>query len=255
MRTNTLFLLTTLLLIQIISFAQKPYLQKTEMANGLKWTMVWHDEFNSMKSIDKNWNAENASPEHILSSRWRENITVKNGAVMFNNRKEQKGGKKWTSGSMTCKKQFQYGFFECRMKISAAPATNNSFWFYQWHSTDKLHAFEIDVVEAHYPNDMNSNLHDRGTRGTAKTHTLSNNCFDVEDLSADFHVYGLWWTEKRLTFYLDGRKVWSISNTCCFQPANMVLGSAIVTWAGKVTDTIDGTSMNVDYVRVWKQIK
>lgn len=254
MKTRTLLLILFFISASALSYAKNPYLQKGEHASEVAWSMVWHDEFRSNKTIDSNWKAENAAPGHILSSRWRENINVKRGSVMLNNRKEQREGKEWTAGSMTCKQQFQYGYFECRMKISAAAATNNSFWFYQWNATDKLQAFEIDVVEGHYPNDMNSNIHNRGVKGTAKTKTVTNHCYDVEDLSADYHVYGLWWTEESLTFYLDGKAVWTTPNTCCFQPANMVLGSAVISWAGAVTDAIDGTAMSVDYVRVWKQI-
>ncbi|MBP5526033.1 MAG: glycoside hydrolase family 16 protein [Paludibacteraceae bacterium] len=247
-----LFLLFSIICFCSFSLKKHPYVERSSIDFDKKWDLVWNDEFRSASSIDDNWIVQNASPKHILSSRWKENIEVRNGCVVFNNRKENRGGKEWTTGSMTCKKQFQYGFFECKMKISAAYGTNNSFWFYQWNKNDTLKSFEIDVVEGHYPNDMNSTLHNHGIRGTKKKTTFSNHFYE-KDLSKEFHIYGLLWDVDSLKFYLDGIQVWSIQNSCCFQPANMVLGTAVLkNTKKKITDEIDGTSMIVDYVRVWK---
>ena len=54
-------------------------------------------------------------------------------------------------------------------------------------------------------------------------------------------------------FYFDGRLIWDVPNTCCHQEANLVLGTSVLPGTGPVTDSIDGTSMEVDYVRVWKE--
>jgi len=247
------FLLFSIICFCSFSLRKQPHIEKFSLDFNKKWELVWNDEFQSSSTIDKNWIVQNASPKHILSSRWKENIEVRNGCAIFKNRKESRGGMDWTAGSMTCKKQFQYGFFECRMKISAAYGTNNSFWFYQWNRSNSLQGFEIDVVEGHYPNDMNSTLHNHGFKGEKKR-TLSNHCYDVDNLSKDYHIYGLLWAVDSLKFFLDGRQVWSIQNSCCFQPANMVLGTAVLKNTKKeITDDIDGTSMIVDYVRVWRQ--
>lgn len=72
------------------------------------------------------------------------------------------------------------------------------------------------------------------------------------DLSRDFHVYGLEWNERELVFYFDGRALRREPNVFCHGPAPVLLSSAIIRWAGQVSDRIDGTSMDVDYVRIYR---
>jgi beta-glucanase (GH16 family) len=80
--------------------------------------------------------------------------------------------------------------------------------------------------------------------------------FDLKNqdinLARDFHTYGLEWTEKELVFYFDGRELRREKNTFCFSPSPVWLSLAIIPWAGKVTDAIDGTFMEVDYVRIYQ---
>ena len=73
------------------------------------------------------------------------------------------------------------------------------------------------------------------------------------DLGSSFHVYGLEWNEKELIYYFDGQEIRRIENSICHSEAPVWLSLAIIRWAGAVTDAIDGTSMDVDWVRVWQQ--
>ena len=73
------------------------------------------------------------------------------------------------------------------------------------------------------------------------------------DLSREFHVYGLEWTENELVWYFDGQELRRETNSICHQPAPVWLSSAIIKWAGEITDQIDGTAMEVDYVRVYER--
>ncbi len=72
------------------------------------------------------------------------------------------------------------------------------------------------------------------------------------DLSREFHTYSLLWNEKELIWYFDGQEIRREPNEWCHRAAPVWLSSAIMTWAGEVTDKIDGTSMDVDYVRVYQ---
>lgn len=232
-----------------------PFLDMDEPSAKLQWNLVWQDEFDDTTTIDNNWNAENRVPMHIISSRWRENISVRDGHAVLSNRREKRGGREWTSGSMICKQLFKYGFFEARMKISAASGVNNSFWMYQWNKTDLANAFEIDIVEAQYPNKVRTNIHDRGKSGDPVHKQRGKTYLSPDDLSEDFHIYAVEWDETKLSFYFDGKILRTEKNDVCHQKSHLVLGSAILKWAGEVTASIDGTSMVVDYVRIWEKVK
>lgn len=243
-----------LLILYVHGCAKTPYLCKGEKGKDVKWNLVWSDEFRNTRTVDDNWISENSAPGHIISSRWRENVSTSWGKLRINNRKEKRGNREWTSGSITCKQKFCYGYYECRMRISAASGINNSFWFYQWTPSDKSHAFEIDVVEAHYPNKIQTNIHDCGTKSEQYRKQYAEKFTpQLADLYSKYHIYGLWWTPDTISFYFDGMLIRAIENTCCYQEANMVLGTAVMPWAGEITDAVDRTAMIVDYVRVWQQ--
>jgi beta-glucanase (GH16 family) len=73
------------------------------------------------------------------------------------------------------------------------------------------------------------------------------------NLGKTFHVYGLEWTETDLIYYFDGQEIRRQPHTICHRPAPVWLSLAITRWAGTVTDDIDGKSMDVDYVRVYRK--
>ncbi len=398
-----------------------------------RWQLVWRDEFDGADAdLDKRWESQNGPSGHILCSRWRENARVENGTLKLVNRKEKRGGQDWTSGSIWTRDQFQYGYFECRYRYAAAPATNNSFWIMTRKDQSQLKSgndfattrpargafFEIDINEGHYPSTVNTNIHNwsdlievngkkrsrsdsrsfrfgvqpdrviqletpvttrkvRFTSTYAKhfhirefrvfgakpdggypdifkpapkdgptdfardpnnrvtvsgiytgqpqpgmTNDVGNltdnnpatswisqpegekfieiefpelrtigcvqflngwtagpkwegavdnykvqyhngtdwvemSSFDVtrldQNFARDFNVFGLEWTETDLIFYMNGKEIRRAKNEFCHSPAPVWLSLAIISWHGKVTDAIDGTFMEVDYVRIFER--
>ena len=81
-----------------------------------KYKLVWADEFDyqTRDQLLKNWDSANGPTTHTLCSRWPENVEVGDGTVKLVNHKESRGGQDWTSGSISTKRDFKYGFFECR---------------------------------------------------------------------------------------------------------------------------------------------
>ena len=80
--------------------------------------------------------------------------------------------------------------------------------------------------------------------------------FDVvangKNLANEFHIYGLEWRKDSLIYYYDGKAMRRSINEFCHSPAPLYLSEAIISWAGAVTDAIDGTSMEVDWVKVFQ---
>lgn len=138
-----------------------------------QWQLTWSDEFNyDNAELDKEWISQNGPTENewVLGSRWRDNAVVKNGVLHLENRKESRGGQDWTSGNVWTKRTFGYGYFEARYKYAGAYGTNNSFWFWPKQGVPEGEkACEIDINEGHYPNIMNTNVHN-----WTDTYTLPN---------------------------------------------------------------------------------
>lgn len=226
-----------------------------------KWDLVFRDEFDGTTAdLDKHWAFQNGPSGHILCSRWRENAVVADGVLRLLAKKQTRAGQHWTAASMWTRCTFQYGYFECRYRYAAATGTNNSFWMMTRDGAEAKAKgirdirqvpgrFEIDINEGHVPDEINTNIHNWTGKHWAKSKRVRQ---EGLDLSKAFHVYGLAWSEKELVWYFDGREIRREPNTICRKPAPVWLSLAIMKWAGPVTDAIDGTSMDVDYVRVYR---
>jgi len=381
-----------------------------------QWNLSYDDEFDYPDAqLDVNWYSANGAQSGILCSRWRVNAVVSNGTLKLINRKETKAGQNWTSASIWTKKQFKYGYFECRYKYAAATGTNNSFWLMTPYGATPTAGkkFEIDINEGHYPSEMATNVHnwtdvtinpitgvsshptspmafnlspakpdiniqletpittsrirfsstyaahfhiqefriynvnDAGypsvlspsadqdvvglvnysrdpltiitssgvygtdyeaqnvADGTLVKHWVSQangekwlefefssdktigciqfvngwlsnttwnaviNNYKVQyydgtawvdisddgmDLSKEFHIYGLEWRTDSLIYYFDGKAMRKMKNDFCYSASPVFLSEAILTWAGEVTDAIDGTQMEIDYFRYFDRL-
>ncbi|MFC3122497.1 family 16 glycosylhydrolase [Agaribacter flavus] len=154
------------LIFSILILSQLSSASETEQKRRIQysdWQLTWSDEFNYPdEQLDENWISQNGPTENpwVLSSRWRENAVVKDGILHLVAKKESRGGQDWTTGNVWSKRQFHYGYFEARYKIAAAYGTNNSFWFWPKKGVPAgMKACEIDVNEGHYPNIINTNIH------------------------------------------------------------------------------------------------
>lgn len=262
MKHNALTLVITAM-IHMICVAHS-LAQTIDPENTDVWKLLWEDDFQyeNREDLLKVWESQNGPHTHIICSRWKENIEVGNGVVRLVNRKESRGGQDWTSGSMWTRRDFQYGYFECRYKYAAATGTNNSFWIMTRSSSPEPAVgkrYEIDINEGHYPNKVNTNIHNWTDitvkpDGT-KTHPTYHQTFryDDKDFSKEYHLFGLEWTEEALVFYLDRKEIRREKNLFCFSPAPILISLAILDWAGEITDKIDGTYMEIDYVRVYNR--
>ncbi len=164
---------TTLLLGCVSNSANQLAINKTNTSLNAKtatrsidlsqWQLAWHDEFNyANEQLDTEWISQNSATENpwVLGSRWRENAVVKDGILQLINRKESRGGQDWTSGNVWTKRTFGYGYFEARYKYAGAYGTNNSFWFWPKQGVaEGEKSCEIDINEGHYPNIINTNVH------------------------------------------------------------------------------------------------
>ncbi|MBN8218285.1 MAG: glycoside hydrolase family 16 protein [Spirochaetes bacterium] len=219
---------------------------------GAGWKPVFEDDF-AGSTLGEGWISQHGPSGHILSSRWRENAVVSNGALHLLQRKEARGGQEWTSGSVWTKKQWQYGYLECSYRYAAAVGINQSFWMF---SDPRDPRVELDQNEGWYPDIINPHyiIHFK-EGGKSKPKTFGHKpYYTLENLAEDFHVYGLAWDEKELVYYFDGEEINRIPNEHAHAPVSIYFSTAISHWAGgRATKAIDGTHMDVEWVRVWQR--
>ncbi len=221
---------------------------------GEKWVLTFNDEFQGMELNTNVWTAMEENPSHILSSRHPENVEVHDGAVHLITKYESRvDNKSWTTGNLLADKGAfvqEYGYWEARYKYTASAGINNSFWMMSTATKDQTW-YEIDVNEGHYMNKINTNLHEY-TTGTRVTHAER---YEIPyDLSADYHTYAVEWTPEYLKYYFDGQLIHTKTNVTSGGHLSFArLSTAILSWAGAINVSADGTAQVVDYVRVWQR--
>ncbi len=223
-----------------------------------EWVLTFNDEFNGTEMDWSVWRSDASSPGHIMSSRWPENAEVHDGALHLVVRKEERGGKEWTSGNIWVRPEVfaqTYGYWEARFKCTAAPGINNAFWTFVPHNynihknPDITTHYELDINEGHYPNKINMNYH---TWVTGERKQYSESYHSAYDLSADYHTYALEWTPTELRYYHDGKLLRVQENYNAHQLQYPYLSNAVLNWAGNASGEADGSAQIVDYVRIWQ---
>jgi len=200
------------------------------------------------------WSFENGTPDkraYMLSSRWRENIGATSGNCNLKQRKESRTDKPFTSGHMWTKKTFTYGYYEARIRYSKASGIDNAFWLMA-NGARKPGEIkcEIDVLEGSFPNVATANLHVTDDKGHRAKQTRGP---ETSNYTGDFHTFAVLWTKDLIRWYWDGKVVREERNHPCHEALAVRLSTAVIKdhW-GPVTDQVDGTSMDVDYVRVYQ---
>ncbi len=103
-------------------------------------------------------------------------------------------------------------------------------------------------MDAH-PNRLGMGIHNSSVKKHVGGYKILDEGIDLAD---EFHTYGLEWNEDEIVWYFDGKEIRREKNDWCHVKAPVWLSLAIKKGSGRVTNAIDGTSMDVDYVRVYQ---
>ena len=165
----------------------------------------------------------------------------------------------WYSGVLTSVNRFgegfyqQYGYFEIRAKLPRGQGTWPAFWMKSLSMiTKKDDLGELDIFEQYGNNDHGfcTTYHD----WTNKTTPYYNCNNPTPDLTNDFHTWGLLWTESKMIVYFDGKPINSAETPhVAKQPYYLLMDMGL--GGGWPTDkTPEQNVMQVEYVRVYKQM-
>ena len=217
------------------------------------WKMTFSDEFERGELDLQKWAAESNAPGHVRSARRPENVEVREGVCRLYNRKEKFLGRTWTGGYIWSREFEQKGgYFEARVKIAAAAGLNNGFWLTPDGRPQTAGYFEIDVAANYYPDNLETYANNLDV---GKREILAGRWKAPVNLSKDYHVYALLWTDTELVWYFDGKEIRRTAISFCRRPARVRFSTAVTPYGGPESDAIDGTSMDLDYVRVFKKLE
>jgi beta-glucanase (GH16 family) len=247
--------------------------------------LVWSDEFDYQGLPDPaRWDYEegfirNNELQYYTRAR-KENARVEGGCLIIEGRKEQypnarhdpaaKGDWKkspqsaqYTSASLTTwkKADWLYGRIEMRARLPRGKGVWPAFWM-MGVNRDKVGwpaCGEIDIMEfvGKEPKYIHGTLH-WASAGDGK-HASSGGKTELSEPWADFHVYAVDWTPRRVDFLLDGKVYRSVEldqskmGQQLARPhyilVNLALGGS---WGGAMDDSALPQQYIIDYIRVYQ---
>jgi beta-glucanase (GH16 family) len=218
------------------------------------------DEFNSTGLDTSVWNdaiwyeSSNATKNYAVEDGKLKIWPQRDGSGNFFNRTIDTDGKFYQT----------YGYFEMEAKLPKGKGTWPAFWLFN-HDGGGNYRPEIDILEAYAGGGPNSGWSDAALNPTAYAGTvwvngiangggMSKTFQNLGDLSAGFHKYGLKWEPNKITFYFDGKEVYS-ANASMGERMYIILdlwyGSASGDPDGS-TPTGKGNAYEIKYVRGWQ---
>jgi beta-glucanase (GH16 family) len=254
---------------EIVTTGTQPIIDKNWQ---FETTPVWEDNFNGTTVDGSKWSFEtggngwgNNELQYYTSGA---NSTVVGGMMRINAKKENFSGSAYTSSRMISKGKgdWLYGRFEVRAKLPKGRGTWPAIWmlpsdnsYGTWPASG-----EIDIMEhvGYDVNKVHSSVHTSAynhTRGTQKTASKT-----IPTATDSFHIYRVDWTPYAVRGFIDNVRYFEFINEnsgFAAWPFNknfhLILNVAVGgNWGGAqgVDDTAFPTSLEVDYVRVYKMI-
>lgn len=200
-----------------------------------------------------------------------QNVKVQGGALNLQALKGPSGA--YSSGRIHSKASYRYGCFEVRAMMPAGPGLWPAIWLRTTYG-QPING-EIDMMEGFgsHPGVFQSTLHrwkdeEHLSADCARVGRLVDSAFALKardcawrpqtlaskDFGAGFHRYGLVWTPRRVTWFLDGEEYFSVEGDLPSMPMTFVLNLSVGgVFDGPPTEaTPFPSTMLVDSVRVWR---
>jgi beta-glucanase (GH16 family) len=147
--------------------------------------------------------------------------------------------------------RFRYGYIETRARVPRGLGLWSAFWLLP---AGQISRPEIDIFEivGEKPNIVEQSVH-------AEDRDLPRRFREVEtdDLTADWHTYGLRWEPHGLRWYVDGEETFRVDDAAYIPQQDMYVIANLAV-GGDFTEAPDETTpfpstLELDYVRVWQR--
>ena len=240
----------------VLSAGPKDIIPSVPQLASAGYKLVFSDEFNGNTLGLGKWDYRTDSKK--ASTQLPANVTIANGILNLNLKKESAGGKDYTGAGIISKQAYRFGYYETRMKTPPGSGWHTSFWM-QKHDgsggTDpRAAAVELDAIEndSQSPMAYGVTFHQWNPKPAKE---FGGKWMKTPSLSEGFHTIGCEYTEKSVTYFFDGKPVQTID-------ATKIVHGDVNIWLTSIgypakNQSIDDTKLpaaaQYDYVRFFRK--
>ena len=232
--------------------------------------LVWSDEFDVDGQPNPNkwtYNIGNGgngwgNNESQYYTKRPENVTINNGLLKITAKRENYNGHSYTSTRMLTRGlfEFTYGRVVARAKLPLGGGTWPAIWMLgaNFSTVGWPACGEIDIME-HVGNNqgkIHGSIHNNSSYGA----TVNTGTKYVSDVSSEFHLYSVNWTEEEISFFIDDNLFYTyrpnVQNDATwpfdkdhFIILNLAMGG---TFGGAIDPEFSESSLEIDYIRVYQ---
>ena len=242
-----------ILVVHVLSFS---FAQNKVEKEG--WELTFNDEFNDGKLDSKKW-----KDHYYWGGRFNkggfnyygtEQLHFSDSSlIILAEKKKAPNGMDYVSGMIDCSISFKqkYGYFEIRSKNP----TGTGFWPAFWLVTTEIWPPEIDIYEfyTNEPDKIHTTTHWLNKRKKKK---MQPKTYKRKNASIGFHTYAVEWTEKKMIWYYDHKKIRTTrrGRKTMIHPMHIIINLEISEMKGMdLSKIILPNTLEVDYVRVYKR--
>lgn len=241
--------------------------------SGNNDVLIWAEEFDydgdpdsdkwSIETGNGDWGWGNGEIQYYKN----QNINVSDGTLKIKAKRENYGGFNYTSGRMKTqgKFSFRYGKAEIRAKLPSTQGTWPAIWLLgsSHSSLGWPSCGEIDIMEQRgQPGDKSyvlGTVHwgvccNENNEIYAASHSVDSP--EINDLSSEWHLYTMNWTESFIEISVDDSKYYRINtndtmpfDASFFFIVNVAIGGTL---GGNVDPNFYEDTMEIDYIRVYQ---
>lgn len=237
--------------------------------SGNNDVLIWAEEFDYDGDPDSDkWSIETGNGEWgwgngEIQYYKNQNINVSDGTLKIKAKRENYGGFNYTSGRMKTqgKFSFRYGKAEIRAKLPSTQGTWPAIWLLGSSHSSLGWPFcgEIDIMEQRgQPNDKSyvlGTVHwNNGSVYNPASHSIDSE--NIENLSNQWHIFTLVWTEDYIKIGVDNNYYYQINtndsmpfDASFFFIVNVAIGGTL---GGNVDPDFYEDTMEIDYIRVYQ---
>ena len=217
---------------------------KASAAPSDGYKLVYQDDFNGTKLDEGSWGIYEGSGNAGVGYRKREAISVSDGALRITGRGDVAGG-------VALNKELTYGRYEVRAKTDKGAGYGPAALL--WPVSERWPVDgEIDISEV--PNG------NREMSGSYLHWGSDNEVIGHEEFGdfSQWHTFAVDWEPSKITFYVDGAVVWTVTQREAIPTTPHFLGLQLDIGDGGFIDARNGSTpssvtYHVDYVKIFQK--